>query len=103
MEEQLKAIHNLIKDKEHWTKRTAARDEKGEEVDACSEEAVQWCLWGAINKVVSDPQDRWLVISCIIGVIPDSYRGITHFNDTNSHKKVIKAVKEAIRLERKAK
>ena len=50
--EHLRAARELISDESRWCQKAVARDSDGEAVSVHSPRAVQWCVNGALEKVV---------------------------------------------------
>ena len=87
--------HELLADPKHWTKRAYARDKDGQSVSAHSDEAVCWCVLGAIIKCygyLECPESRIVRT----GLIEKYKHGmITNFNDIEaSHEQVVSLLKE---------
>ena len=48
----LKQAHDLLL--QGWTQGVAARDERGERVNALDDDACQWCVTGALERAIWD-------------------------------------------------
>lgn len=87
----LKATREKISDPRHWTQGFFALDRKGFPTPALSEDAVSWCLEGALlNACTENYSKAWNVIVEIAGDIP------TRFNDSHTHADVIALLDKAI-------
>ena len=92
LHDDLKAVYKLLRAKSRWTKGTFARNRSGGHVGSDSPEAVCWCLSGAINKIGSDAVRRAIDLR-----LPD--QTIAEFNDSHTHKQVLKLIKDTINYE----
>jgi len=86
-----KTVEELLSDPKRWTQKANARDSDGAEVRFDSDDAVCWCLWGAMAKVIP-MHDRTRVHADINNLIEE---GAVQFNDTHTHAEVLALVKEA--------
>jgi hypothetical protein len=92
----------LLADERNWTKGAAARDAQGNETDVDSEEAVCFCVLGAIrhitDRVIQNSMDRLLldVVAEVTGT-----RDYVHlYNDdpSTTHSDILKFLDRAIQL-----
>lgn len=86
-------VRELLKDETCWTKGAYARDEKGNDIPATSEQATCFCLRGAIRKCYLDPEIREKVLETVYREI-EYPRGISFWND-NPHR-TFEDVKELV-------
>jgi len=91
--ELLKQAKSLIEDEEHWCCGLPAKDKAGNLCFAESPEAVSWCSVGALWKI--NPPSRiengaYALLRKHMGM------NIDNFNDSYTHKEVMKAWDAAI-------
>ena len=96
---------DLISDPERWTKGYAARDKKGIRVIAMSEDAVKWCMIGAIRKVVDEEEyshELHMAQVLLRRHLPGNHRLLFEFNDdrATTHEDVMTLFDKAIEEER---
>ncbi len=84
----LTKARELLAVPERWTKRAEARNTKRREVYWSSEDAVCWCLAGAISKISPSMRDAWRAEDALDAVAPpaprSSERPYIAFNDRRS-------------------
>lgn len=88
--DQLEAVYRLIEKPENWTQNTYARDAFNEPIAISHEDAVCWCLRGAVLKVTPEPD----VSLCeLFGV-----NSVLDFNDhpRRTHSEVLALLQQAI-------
>ena len=88
--------HELLSDRERWTRGVGARDFKGNRIGVLDERATCWCLAGSIAKCY--PRDEIFpqlnrVREVLLGRNIDV--GPVVFNDTHTYEEVIDVLKEA--------
>lgn len=102
--EALIKARDKIANEESWTKGSDAKDAKDHSVGFRSEEAVKWCLFGAIRAVedsddlifwVGEKASSKLPKGKVCGIDRCSCN-ITTFNDTGNHERVIGFLNEMI-------
>lgn len=64
------AVKNLLSDETKWTQGHMAEDKHGESVASDDENAVCWCLSGALQKVRTDYTDDYTVYHWLHDCIP---------------------------------
>jgi len=84
-------IHELLNRPERWTQEVMARDINGETSRLRGNEAVSWCLLGAMFKCYPNENERLEVGVKIKRRIDDN---IVDFNDNGTYKQVYNLVKE---------
>lgn len=97
MYEECKTIKELLCDESRWTKGSFAKDSFGKSTNSFAENAVCWCLVGAINKIYRENSSKIVNKVCIKLIDPDSdWLSLAHFNDDPSiaYKDVMKIVEE---------
>jgi hypothetical protein len=94
--ETLKAMRELLSDKNRWTQVFTARDAKGEQVPSDSPSAVCWCLLGAANKITQYKHQYSLIRKAL------NVNDVAHFNDTHTHAEVLAKLDDAIKATEKA-
>lgn len=82
----------VLSSEDKWTKGAFARDINDHSIPAVSQEAVKWCLTGALSKIYTEANgievsDFYNRITKIVG-IPEKW------NDEHSYKEVIELVKK---------
>ena len=93
----LKEARRLITQKKMWNQHQRALDKDGYWVNPCSPNAVCWCPIGAIEKVCTDSNQ--VMINSVAMVLEEVMEGnIVLFNDTRSHREVLRAFDHAICL-----
>jgi hypothetical protein len=103
--EILKKAKEAIKDERHWTRGALARDDLGHAVHIDDSAATQFCMVGAvisINPKLTPEESRarhYLAKACE-EILPRA--SIAFFNDSQSHKEVMRACDIAIKLAEKA-
>lgn len=84
---------NILDDESHWTKRSSARDADDRPVDVISEEAVSFCLIGAISRAIYYSSGiplyetaHYQVWDVILNAVRSKYpdHGVSSFNDDPS-------------------
>lgn len=84
----------LIANPENWIQQEFARDKNGMRVEEDHPEAVCFCSWGAVCRVVGHFIDR---DSAPMVYLKESMGGsVPHFNDTHTHAEVLAAWDTAI-------
>jgi hypothetical protein len=99
--EILTEAKKLVRNRERWTKGAAARNKKGSVVATKSEEAVSWCINGALYKVNGSSKGAGYIIQAARELYPHSYRfsSINGVNDgVNSHTQLMTIVNRAIEI-----
>lgn len=80
-------IHELLSDPAKWTQDANARDKHGNPVNAESEDAVCWCLIGALYKCYPvDHRKAWERLVTVIDVL-------YAWNDSHTHAEVLDLVR----------
>ena len=85
--EIFKGMNNLLSDESKWTKEYFAWDSDGDMCDPRSEEAVCWCLLGALHIVdptFSNYRSVHEYLSSKIGKGVDGNDNIVEFNDSHT-------------------
>jgi len=86
-------ISELLLKPERWTQKYYARDRQGLPVPATSENAICWCLHGAIRRCY--PNTENMVYSKVAAKTTEQYNcGPIAFNDNATYEEVISLVKE---------
>lgn len=90
----LTKAQDLIRDPDHWTQRSYARDRTGNDTPVWSDDAHCFCTLGALRRVVGDDRGalyvacRNLIDDATISIIPEMTT--VEFNDRFSHEAVMK-------------
>lgn len=78
-------VRELLAKPEAWTKRRFAKAADGSAVTVMSDQAVCWCLRGAVYKCYANQDDCDLVEDKLQEAMQklkgDEYHSLTHFND----------------------
>lgn len=85
----VREVRNLLADPDRWTQGDFAQNAMGDAVPAWANEAVCWCLVGAIEKVCDESED---VTEYEIETALRDFSGwdpISSFNDNNPHAQVV--------------
>ena len=99
----LKKARKQLKDESNWTHGEAARNEFGNPCDPDSGDAVCWCIAGAVMRNSPDGLVARMACETVANAaIPFGchYGALDDFNDSQSFKKVKKALKYAVRLQK---
>ncbi len=89
-------VKELLADPARWTQGWFARDVYGSEVDIHEQDAVCWCLIGAIYKCYEDPRDRKIAEDKVAPFAKNQgATSIQSFNDSATHAEVMKLLEEA--------
>lgn len=95
----LKAVRTLLTDPARWTQLASARLADGHTirpdgtwVRTDSEDAVSFCLLGAIRRVCRRHQDAWDALTNQL-----TTQSISSFNDSHTHEEVLGLIDAAIR------
>lgn len=91
-------VRELLSDPNRWTKCAHARDADGKAVLWTSDEAVCFCLAGAIDRCFrDDPHGKQLAWDKVYAVVVKRGLGVTGFNDsiTTTHKDILAVLDEA--------
>lgn len=97
----LRAARDLIARPEHWTQEAAARTDTGAEVPAKDPYATKWCLWGACQYTAPYGPALRDALTLLEITVPEVHRvGVTKFNDTHTHKQVLRVLDRTIKNER---
>jgi hypothetical protein len=83
----------LIADPAAWTQGEFARDAEGNPVSWRSREAVQFCLWGAINRaayqMTGDRRQSITLADRAAAVMREPGGSLSRVNDTGTHEDVL--------------
>ena len=76
-------IKELYSDKTKWTTRAFARDKQSRPIDILSEEAVSFCLMGAVEKCYGRYNEKAKIVERIQHylMMNNYYNSITNYND----------------------
>lgn len=85
--EILKAVRELLSDKNHWTTDVMARDREGHATECKGQEACSWCLFGAIAKLTPDSKKRDTAADYF--KIKAGLHSLSRFNDFSTHEQVL--------------
>lgn len=105
--ERLKDAKELIKDEQHWTKGTSARNRSGKSCESLDESAHSFCMLGAVQRANSEAT---ATSAAFVGMkacaalkhsLPKGFKGFTgtiEFNDSDdtTHKDVLDVFDTAI-------
>lgn len=80
--------HELLADPKHWTQGAMARDSLGQVTHSNSDNAVCWCVMGALNKCYGESLEYINKIRERIG------GSVALFNDSHTHIEVVNLLKE---------
>jgi hypothetical protein len=69
-------LKELFATEDRWTKWVMARDKEGNTVDAVSEDATCWCLFGGIVRCYPDLQEQRSVVEQVSSVLRLRYGSI---------------------------
>jgi hypothetical protein len=92
--ELLTAAQNLIRDPEHWTKGSFARNVLGDSVSVFDDRARCFCSFGALDKAMGTTKYTPLIqkaeayLHDASDVLGDG-RGVSGFNDNHTHTEVM--------------
>lgn len=90
--EILRAARKLITSRKRWTKGAGARDAHGFSTPVTSERAVCWCTSGALGRV-----DQFGAIDALTALDDlTPRRDAVQYNDTRSHRSVLRLFDRAI-------
>lgn len=100
--EILTEAYKLIRKPEQWTQNVPATAADGCCVSPASPEAVSWCSYGAIEKVLNrGPNDAAIHVAQALtelrDAVPGRRFGIIDYNDKYSHPSVMKVWRKAIK------
>lgn len=96
----LKGVEDLIRDRSHWTTGRMAADAEGRPTYYLGEEAVAWCLHGAVAKVCAKELEH-VYGPAIEELIYDADGSVIWFNDKLGHEAVLSLLRKTIsRLEK---
>jgi hypothetical protein len=98
-------VHELLSDESKWTKGEYARDKDGKPCHSRSQEAVKWCVLGAVNKCYEKQTSlAYIVAQKLIKAATKNLSTeeikrikmnvIDHWNDNNDYKTIYNALKE---------
>lgn len=99
--EGVQKVRDLLSNPLHWTKRTYARNSRGEDVDISSPEAMSFCLYGAsayVDGVTLTDHKPSPTYNAIREYIWDNrnFDSAIQFNDYSTHKQVIALLDELL-------
>lgn len=101
-QETLKAIKAVIDTPAKWTKGQLAKDARGRRIATSSPDAVCFCIFGAIDRVVTDTRARMdydnYIFDQVAKLYPEIAGGLSDFNDAREigHADVMKVLDRAI-------
>lgn len=106
--EILKAARKLIKKEENWCKEFSALDKANRPTDWWSKDACRFCLSGALSRAASDLEGLGLTDTAYGTSLKlrdrikehGANKFVSVFNDTHTHKEVIKLLNDAIKEEK---
>jgi hypothetical protein len=91
--------YELLDSPSKWTKEYVARDANGYPTQPLNEEAVSWCMMGAITKCYSYTDEAMTVTDKIAKSIRElnnlKAERISVYNDTHTYEEVIQVLKNA--------
>lgn len=90
---ECKTVAELLADKSRWTQRAYARLPDGHSVMDHNEDAVCFCVVGAIKRVYSDRVSRLMALDLMMAKC--GCANIDKFNDTHTYAEVYAKVLEA--------
>ena len=82
--------YELLADAKNWTRGTNARDAQGNEVSSLSEDAVCWCIYGAVTKCYIN-EGTTIPLKEISLNVPKGL--VSMFNDSHAHEEVVALLK----------
>lgn len=85
-----------IENPEHWCQSAFARDKYGNSINYNSPAAVSWCATGAILKECPIPSDYEPVLDLINNTHFEVRMGVSAYNDTYIHSKVLDYLRKAL-------
>lgn len=95
MKKRLEEIYTLLSDENRWTRGKYARNKEGVGVPPESEEAVCWCLTGAIERIGQTPNERTQLF-IQLSVPLTGITNLQYFNDNCTHQELLQLIKEVI-------
>jgi hypothetical protein len=82
--------YELLADKKNWTRGANARDAHGFATGALGDDAVCWCIYGAITKCYAD--GNFSVYTEMVAIaVPKGL--VSRFNDGSTHEEAIALLK----------
>lgn len=103
--EVFQKLLDLLKDPARWTQGKIAADSDGYNVNANSDNAIKWCLYGGLNKILGYGLDKYYnlekeeelnsYIDLIHEHLPRGYT-IPTFNDQHNHEDIVKLIQDII-------
>jgi len=100
----MKSVLEILKTEKQWTKDVGALNKEGKPTSSIDESAIQWCLVGAVKKLLYQtpakdvPEIPFIMLTnAIKKLYPDRGSTIGDFNDhpDTTFKDVVKVIKEA--------
>ncbi len=91
------ALKTLLAEPPSWTKGKSARNAEGNRTEPTRDDAVCWCLLGAIYRITNYDCNLFIVINNIMrGLVNNT--AITAYNDnpTTTHADILKLIDAAI-------
>ena len=95
----LQTVRQKISNPQHWTKGAFARDSNGMAVMELNEEAVCWCIMGAVfacDNTNDQFVDGVYIVSQLIFTM--GYPTVSSFNDSSTHEQVLSMLDAAIEI-----
>lgn len=91
------ALKTLLAEPSSWTKGKPARNAEGNRIAPTSDNAVCWCLLGAIYRITYYDHNLFTVICGIMNRLVNSL-GLSTYNDdpTTTHADILKLIDTAI-------
>lgn len=99
IKQKIKQVRDLLADKNKWTQDAWARDRLGDALtNSLDENAVCWCLDGAINKCAPDWSEARAIRQYLRMFLPKRWgnRSLIRYNDNRTHRSVIRLLDKAI-------
>ncbi len=93
---KLKEVRALLTPKKNWTQGFTARDKNGRRTTVNSDNAVCWCLGGALIKICKDSKVLSVMENKIDNSLPKGFNNYVKYNDNRSHRSVLKLIDKAI-------
>lgn len=100
----LVSARKLLSDPAHWTRGDLAHDAAGDSIDPRSEDAVCWCVMGAVQKFslgAGYQGDALSLVYSVVGGISEFYdelNAVPEFNDSpaTTHTDILRVLDAAI-------
>jgi len=96
--ELLTQIKAKIENPKHWTQYSSAKNKSGKPCNATSEDAVCWCILGAMDAVILplnlDIDFNYLIYKRLKAQMPDGC--VSSFNDKHTHEEVMELLSKTI-------